>query len=83
MFRIGVRFISATANRSQVGKAYSDLADSLIGHLLDAVATRGAESLDVYPYGDGGNVTRTTAPIDRPGRFSIVQGQRRLGRLFL
>ena len=33
MFRIGVRFISATASRSQVGKAYSDLADTLIGQL--------------------------------------------------
>ncbi len=37
MFRIGVRFISATASRSQVGKAYSDLADTLIGQLLGAV----------------------------------------------
>ncbi len=51
MFRIGVRFISATANRSQVGKAYSDLADTLIGRLLDAVRAEAAEKYGEMPGG--------------------------------
>ncbi|MEM7429654.1 MAG: bifunctional [glutamine synthetase] adenylyltransferase/[glutamine synthetase]-adenylyl-L-tyrosine phosphorylase [Pseudomonadota bacterium] len=37
MFRIGVRFLTATASRRQVGEAYSSLADALIDSLLAAV----------------------------------------------
>ncbi len=37
MFRIGVRFLTATANPRQVGEAYSALADVLIDALLKAV----------------------------------------------
>lgn len=36
MFRIGVRFLTSTATRRQVGEAYSALADALIGELLRA-----------------------------------------------
>ncbi len=39
MFRIGVRFLTATANRRQAGEAYSALADALIESLLTAVQT--------------------------------------------
>lgn len=51
MFRIGVRFISATANRRQVGKAYSDLADALISRLLEAVRAEAVEKYGDFPDG--------------------------------
>lgn len=38
MFRIGVRILSNTISGAEAGKAYSNLAECLIGRLLDAVA---------------------------------------------
>ena len=73
MFRIGVRFISATANRSQVGKAYSDLADTLIGRLLEAVSAEAAERYGEMPGGKfivvamgklGGSEMTATSDLD-------------------
>ncbi len=73
MFRIGVRFISATANRSQVGKAYSDLADTLIGRLLKAVRAEADEKYGEMPGGKfvviamgklGGSEMTATSDLD-------------------
>ncbi|NNF76834.1 MAG: bifunctional [glutamine synthetase] adenylyltransferase/[glutamine synthetase]-adenylyl-L-tyrosine phosphorylase, partial [Rhizobiales bacterium] len=73
MFRIGVRFISATANRSQVGKAYSDLADTLIGRLLEAVRAEAVEKYGEMPGGKfvviamgklGGSEMTATSDLD-------------------
>jgi glutamate-ammonia-ligase adenylyltransferase len=73
MFRIGVRFISATANRRQVGKAYSDLADALIGQLLDAVRAEAIVKYGEFPNGTfvvmamgklGGSEMTATSDLD-------------------
>lgn len=94
MFRIGVRFISATANRSQVGKAYSDLADTLIARLLDAVQAEAAEKYGELPGGKfiviamgklGGSEMTATSDLDlmtvydTAGSGAMSSGPKQLG----
>ena len=83
MFRIGVRFISATANRSQVGKAYSDLADTLIGRLLEAVRAEAVEKYGEMPGGKfivlamgklGGSEMTATSDLDLMTVYDVTDG---------
>ena len=83
IFRIGVRFLTATANRRQAGEAYSALADAVIDSLLSAVRADISEKHGEMPGGKfvvvamgklGGQEMTASSDLDLMTVYDVPEG---------